>query len=104
MEWDHIVAKLIVAKGLFPAFDIHGSISYERTGFAYALMDTANVSLFDGNTVFRGELVYPITPGMDLAAIFSTAAMRDSSGNLVLDAQGNTQIEPTITFETRISF
>lgn len=105
MANDHIVAKLIVAKGLFPAFNIHGSISYERTGFAEVFMSkAANVSLFDGNTVFRGELVYPITPGMDLAAIFSTAAMRDSTGNLILDAQGNTQIEPTITFETRISF
>ncbi len=105
MQADYLVAKLLVKKGLIPAFDIHGSISYERTGFVWAINnDNVDVGLFDANTVLKGEIVYPVTPGMDLAAIFSTAVSQDSNGEIILDSLSRPLIEPTITFETRISF
>jgi hypothetical protein len=101
---DYLEAKLVVRKGLIPIVDIAGSVSYSRTGFLYALLtDTANVSLFDEKTVFSGELVYPITQGVDFATVLSTATARDAAGEVVYDA-GRPRIEPTLTFETRIHF
>ena len=105
MKHDYILAKLVLSKGLIPAFDLHGSLAYQRNGFVSTIMDKGEgEDLFDANTVFKGELIYPITTGMDLAALFTTAALRDSSGNVVLNAEGRAKTKPSLTFETRIRF
>lgn len=98
MKGDFFQAKLLVKKGLIPILDLSGSFSYERTGFVYALTtDDEGVDLLDANTVLKGEVIYPIASNVDLAVVISTA----SSG---FDDNGNPEVEPTVTFETRIRF
>ena len=98
MKEDYFQAKLLVKKGLIPVLNLSGSLSYERTGFVYALTtNDEGVGLFDADTVLKGEVIYSIAANVDLAAVISTA----SSG---FDDNGKPEVEPTVTFETRIRF
>ncbi len=103
---DYLLARLVLKKGLIPLYDISGSISYERTGFAYALAEGND--LFDAEAVFKGELVLPIADTVDFAVVLSSAAVRNEDGEVVaVDPAADIfvpKVEPTITFETRIHF
>ncbi len=96
---DYFLARLSVRKGLIPLYDLSGSISFERTGFAYAL--SKGRSVFDADTVFKGELVFPIAKTVDFAVMASNAAVRSEETTL---ADPEFKTTPTITFETRIHF
>jgi len=103
---DYLQAKFELKKGLIPILDVAAAFSYQRTGFMYALMtDTNGVNLFDEQTVFKGEVTYPIASSIDFAIVATTATARDADGNVRYDDGTNKPlVEPTITFETRISF
>lgn len=102
---DFLQAKLTVKKGLVPLVDVSGSVSYERTGFVHALAKSGGgVGLFDENTVLKGEVVYPIAPTVDLAAIVSTATVRNPDGSVAYGADYRPRVEPTVSLETRIRF
>jgi hypothetical protein len=100
----HLEAEIF--SGLIPVVDIHGSISYDRTQFAPTLLgDDPNLSLFDANTVLKGELIYPVAPSLDLAVLVTTTVAHDDDGNVMLDTEsGKPQINPSISIETRIHF
>lgn len=104
---DYMLATLVIKKGVIPIIDIAGRITYERTGFAYALLsDAANVGLFDENTILQGEVTYPISSNLDFAVILSTATARNDDGTVIYVDGSDTRpkVEPTVTFETRVHF
>jgi hypothetical protein len=110
---DTLRASFIIKKGLIPLVDVSGSVSYERTGFASALMSDSGSAdllslLFDENTSFRGEIVLPVpkAPMLDLALMFSTSVERDANGQIVFsDAEGRRpRMVPVISLETRLHF
>ena len=92
----------------FPTNPYSGSISYERRNFIPTILQQNGeaLTLFDGNTTFSGELVVPVpnAPFLRLAVMFSTTIARDDAGEIVLDVNGNPQMWPLITLETRLSF
>ncbi|OHE63972.1 MAG: hypothetical protein A2001_00915 [Treponema sp. GWC1_61_84] len=101
---DYLLAKLEIRKGLIPSLDVAGAFSYERTGFMHALLGNASgVSLLDEKTVLKGEVLYPITKGVDFAVVLSTATSQDADGNVIYEDH-KPLVEPTVTFETRIHF
>ncbi|HOX16907.1 MAG TPA: FecR family protein [Spirochaetales bacterium] len=106
---DYFVARLAIKKGLIPLIDAAGSISYEHTKFVRTLagLEGGDVTLFDENTVFKGEIVVPVpkAPGLDLAVLFSTATARDpATGEILFLGDGRPEIIPVISIETRLSF
>lgn len=98
-QQDYILAKLVINKGLLPFYDISGAITYERTGFAYAI--SKGQALVDANTVFSGEVVVPLASTVDFAVVLANNAVLTSSPTL---AEPQYKTSPTITFETRIHF
>ena len=78
---DYFLARLELLQGL-PVIRVKGSFSYERLGLVTTLIDRGSVTLFDVNTVFTGELQYPISPLMNLALLVSTTAVEDEGGDL----------------------
>ena len=103
---DSVIAKVEIKKGLIPVVAVSGFLSYERTGFMYTLLsDTEGVTLFDERTVFKGEVVYPISQGVDFAVVVSTVTARDKEGNIKYDpVTFRPKVDPAVTFETRIHF
>ena len=103
---DYLQAKFELKKGLIPILDVGAAFSYQRTGFMYALLtDTNGVNLFDEQTVFKGEVTYPIASSVDFAIVATTATARNADGTVKYDSGTKKPlVEPTITFETRISF
>src|SRR6056297_141853 len=81
---------------------VYGGIEYSRTNFIPAFTED-ELSLFDANTSVKGEIVYPIAPTLDIAAIVSTSVKHDEEGNIVYE-DGDPKIIPNITIETRIHF
>lgn len=102
---DYILARLGLKKGLIPVYDLSLSLSYERTGFVYALVSGTNV--FDAYAVFRSEVVLPIGSTVDFAVMTTTTAAHDGNGNIIYEGTGinlQPKVETSITFETRIRF
>jgi hypothetical protein len=102
---DELHAVLTVKKGLIPIWDVSGSIRYDKRGLMQSLVD-GDFKLLDENTSFGGELVMPVpkTPMLDLALIFQTVPYRDAGGNVKYDAQGDMELKPSVTIETRVHF
>jgi hypothetical protein len=107
---DDLHVKLVIKKGLIPIFDVAGAIFYEKRGLAYSIANNS-FSLLDGNSVFGGELDIPVpkTPNLDLAIIFQTEPVLDSSGNFVYANPANAtagipELKPSISIETRFHF
>jgi hypothetical protein len=101
---DYFKAQLVVKKGLIPVIDLAGAITYERRSFIQSIVN-GEAMLFDENTVFSGELSFPIpgAPNLDLALIVSTTIER-INGEAVYTSDGETSIVPAITLETRLHF
>jgi len=103
---DYLHVGLEVIKGTIPILGLYGSIYYDRTGFIPTLTGKdgfENFGLFDGNTVFGGELVYPIAPTLELALLFSRT-VKQVNGITQYKANGQPIIVPSIGIETRINF
>jgi hypothetical protein len=59
--------------GLFEdLLPVYGSVALNRTGLAAPLLNGETITFFDQNLVLSGELVYPISPFMELALIFQS--------------------------------
>jgi len=107
---DYLKATLTVKKGLIPIVDLAGAIVYERKSVARTLSgDFEDLSWFDENTTFSGELSFPVpgAPNLDLALIVSTTVARDSeTGEVEYNETDPTKplIVPAITLETRLHF
>jgi len=109
-EEDYLHLNLELKEGLIPIKQVegvHGSISYDRTKFAYTLMeaeDSEDLSLFDANTTVKGEVIYPLAPTLDLAVTISTAVLHDEEGKVQYKDNGDPEIGPTISIETKVHF
>ncbi len=106
-EGDELALRFILFPDAIPVLKIHGSLSYTRVNFIPTLMQDgvgADMSLFDGNTVVKGELIYPIAPTLDLAGIIQTAAKRNADGTIDYDSNGNPKVYPSVSIETRLHF
>lgn len=107
---DFLLLTLTVKKGAIPGFDISGSISYARRGFARTIAGAVGpagspITLLDENTVFSGELSVPVSASLDIAITVTTAAMHDASGAPVFYAgTDRPMLEPVIALETRFHF
>ena len=103
---DTLHLEAIIESGLIPVIDIHGSFSYTRTKFIPTLLAReAGLTLFDANTIMKGELIYPVAEMLDIAVLVTTTVARDANGNNITDpATGLPQISPTIGIETRVHF
>ncbi|MFP4364762.1 MAG: hypothetical protein ACLFR1_12950, partial [Spirochaetia bacterium] len=102
---DFFSMSAVLEPGLIPVIEVHGSISYERTGFVQTLADDSQeTSLFDANTVLSGEIIYPIAPTLDIAIMAATNVVRNEAGNIVYDENGNPTIAPAISIETQVHF
>ena len=106
---DYFKASLVIKKGLIPIVDVSGSISYERKGLARSIANGSLDQLFDENTTFSGEVVFPVprAPNLDLAFIFSTTMARDKiTGEVEYSPVGSTtpRMVPSVTLETRLHF
>lgn len=107
-EEDEFLMVVEILPGTIPVLDIYGSIAYHRTKFIPTLFDSSvesGLTLFDANTTFTGEIVYPIAPTLALAAIVSTSVKTNADGSIEYNlATGYPDIVPVITIETRIGF
>lgn len=104
---DRLLAKFTLEPGVIPVVHIHGSVSYERTGFAQSLLKGEAAKLFDANTVVKAELVYPVAPTIDVALFYTTMALLDDDGNPVYANPGVDwlpKMSTNLTFETRVHF
>jgi len=103
---DALSLKLTIPKGALPDFiKLSGDVSYERSKFVATLAGSGSLSLFDANTVLKGEILYGVSKGVDLAIGVSTLVQHDATtGAVIYDALGNAKISPSISLETRIGF
>ncbi len=97
-------------KGLIPIVDLSGAITYDKRGIASSIAG-GNFRLFDENTLFGGEIDIPVpkTPNLDLAVLFQTVPVRDSSSGAIQYSGGNAalgipEMYPSISIETRFHF
>jgi len=97
---DFFQVGLSVPKDKIPFVKLSGSVVYARTQFVPSLRDKVN--LFDANTVLRGEVVYGLATGLDLAVGVSTSTLRDSAGNILYD-NNKPKVGPVISLDTRVS-
>jgi hypothetical protein len=82
-DYDRFVLKLTMRKGAIPNIGLSGFLSYERAAFVSTLMGSAESDdLFDANTVIRAQVVYSVTPDVDVVLLYTTMARRDSSGTV----------------------
>ena len=103
---DELLVKLEILPDTIPVVGVYGSVSYYRTKFVPTLLKEgtgAELSLFDANTVLSGEIVYPVAPMLNLAAVFSTSVKTDDSGNIVY-VNDRPKVVPSITIETRLGY
>jgi len=99
---DEFSLALYLLPDIAKVIKVYGGIEYSRTNFVPVFLSD-EVSLFDAYTQLKGEIVYPIDP-LEIAAVFSTAVKHDEEGNIVYDANGDPEIIPSVTIETRIQF
>ncbi|MEI8093018.1 MAG: FecR family protein [Spirochaetales bacterium] len=103
---DSLAFKLEIPKGALPDFiKLSGAVSYERTKFVSTLAQQGtSLNLFDANTVLKGEILYGVVQGVDLAIGVTTLVKRNADGTVVYETNGQPKILPTINLETRIGF
>jgi hypothetical protein len=104
---DEFHARLAIKKGLIPIVDLAGAITYDKRGLAKSIAD-GNFKLLDADSVFGGEILVPVpkTPNLDLAIVFQTVPVRDSSGAIIYADKnaGIPELKPSISIETRFHF
>lgn len=112
---DEIHLKAVLEKGVIPGIDISGSLSYDRTNFVPMLAqkisggDVAEgdkpYNWIDEYTVLKGEVVYGVSPNLDLAALLAGATARnEESGAILYEEDGTQKMAVTFSIETRVHF
>ncbi len=100
---DYFILSLELMPDVIPVVGLYGSVSYIRTNLASSIRDTvdgAAFQLFDTDTIFNGELVYPFSNNLDVALQFATALSRDNNGNITEDSE----VYYAFTIDTRVHF
>lgn len=101
---DRLVAKFTFQE--IPIIHLAGSFSYERTGFAQALLGTGTATLFDADTVVKAELAYPLVKDMlDVVLFYTLTPTLDGDGVPIYD--GSTwlpQMTTNLAIETRVHY
>lgn len=111
---DSIHLELKVPSGTIPKVNIHGSISYDRTGLVRTFRQAAegavkngevDLHLLDSYTTLKGTLAYGLTENLDIVCIVSTAIKKDpETGEVFYREDGSPEIVPIISLETRVKF
>lgn len=104
---DEFLFEVEILPGTIPVLDLYGSVAYHRTKFIPTLIGNAledDLNLFDANTTFSGEIVYPIAPTLHLAFVISTSVIMEKDGTIIYKDNGYPKIVPVISIETRIGF
>jgi len=108
---DELHFKATLEKGVIPGIDLSGAISYDRTNFAPMLTQLINGGVnsnaygwVDEFTVLKGEVIYGVSPNLDLVGLLSGAISRNIDGTIMYDANGNQQLDISFGFETNVHF
>lgn len=105
-DQDELVVSVTANEGLIP-FGIETGLQYRRTHFAATVAgwgEYADATLFDANTTLDGFVMYPFNDVVSIEARVSTAVVRNASGEIVYDDNGNPEIAPTVAIQTRLGF
>ena len=97
---DYLTLEASLAPDVIPVVGIYGSIGYSRTGLARSIEEAGGGGTFlliDENTVFKGELVYPVAPTLDVALLVTGGISYD-------EATAEPSPYTTITIDTRVHF
>jgi hypothetical protein len=105
---DYLHLSLSIPRGVVPIVDLYGSVSYDRTMFAPTLISGKTVggtklSLFDENTVLKGEIVWGVLPTLDLVLNVSSTVVMES-GAVRYGEDGKPLMAPAFGIETRLRF
>lgn len=103
---DEFNISATLREGLLP-LGITASVAYRRTYFFPTLLgdsDFEDASLFDANTVASATVTYPVASNLDLIASVYATVVRDSSGDIVYEDDGDPKVAPTVILQTRIGF
>jgi len=101
---DRLIAKFTFQE--IPIIHLSGGFSYERTGFAQAILGTGSATLFDADTVVKAELAYPLVKDMlDVVLFYTLTPTLDGDGVPIYD--GSTwlpQMTTNLAIETRVHY
>jgi hypothetical protein len=103
-EEDEFLVRFSLREGVIP-LGLGAGLEYRRRFFAPSIAGWGGYSsgdLFDANTTLDGYLSYPLTDFISIVARVSTAAQRDSEGELVYDSDGRPRMAPTVVIQTEI--
>lgn len=105
---DYLHVKFSIPRGVVPIIDLSGAVSYDRTRFAPTLLSGetasgATLSLFDENTVLKGEIVWGVMPTIDLVLNVSSSVVMES-GTVRYGEDGKPLMAPAFGIETRLHF
>jgi hypothetical protein len=95
---DYFTASLSFADDVLP-YGIGFSLGFDRQFFVPIFTRTAQYSISDQYTVFKGRVDVPIGNFFKIRATIGTAARRDIHGDIVV-TNGVTQVMPTFTIES----
>jgi hypothetical protein len=110
---DELMLQATLEKGVIPGIDLSGSLTYSRTKFAPMLAQKISgdvqpedkpMGWIDEYTVMKGELIYGVSPNLDLAALLTGAVSRDDNGAVSYDENGKQESAVTFSIETRVHF
>ncbi|MDC7225513.1 MAG: FecR family protein [Spirochaetales bacterium] len=105
---DSFSLTAMLMEDVIPVLGLYGSVSYSRTGLVDSIQDavagTQDFQLFDSDTIFSGELVYPFDDSLDIALQFATTYERDDDGDLVINDDGTLNTSFAMSVDMRVSF
>ena len=78
------------------------SFIYNRMGLVENI--TKGFDFIDASTLLKGEVVYSVSPSLDIALLLSSAMKRGVEGTLVLDDSGEPEYSYTFTIDARVHF
>ena len=101
---DEFRFQVVANDGLIP-LGFTAGLSYRRTHVVATIAkwgEYSGANLFDADTVFDAFVAYPATGFIDIVARVSTVVLRDETGRIEYDSDGDPRIGPTVSIQTRI--
>jgi hypothetical protein len=104
-EEDQLNLTLTVMPDVIPVIGLYGSITYSRTKFIPWISGSSDedLSMFDAYTAFSGEIIYPVAPSLNIVLAVGSVIKYEGS-EPVYNSDGNPEMVPSFTLETRVSF
>lgn len=103
---DEFNISATLREGLLP-LGITASLAYRRTYFFPTLLgesDFEDASLFDANSVASATVTYPVASNLHIIASVYATVVRNSSGDIVYEDDGDPKVAPTVILQTRMGF